>query len=148
MTELRSPPRRELPDLDAEEEVDLGHYGRALAARWWLPVLGVVLGVLVGYLISLGSGKVYEAETTVYLGQPFSGTSPIQSQATNPRTVNEIVHSEFVLRLASRRSGIRLGQLRGGVSTQQLSAGRGAARAGTKQLVELAVKGDAPRKTA
>ena len=148
MTELRSPPRRELPDLDAEEEVDLGHYGRALAARWWLPVLGIVLGVLVGYLISLGSGKVYEAETTVYLGQPFSGTSPIQSQATNPRTVNEIVHSEFVLRLASRRSGIRLGQLRGGVSTKQLSAGRGAARAGTNQLVELAVKGDAPRKTA
>jgi capsular polysaccharide biosynthesis protein len=147
MTELRTPPRRQLPpDFDAEEEVDLSRYGRALASRWWLPVVGLVLGVIVGYLISLGSGNVYEAKTTIYLGQPFSGSSPIQSLATNPRTVNEIVHNESVLRRVSRASDMRPGQLRNNVSTKQLSAGRGAARTGTTQLVELTVKGDAPRK--
>lgn len=146
MTELRTPPRRELPDLDAEEEVDLGRYGRALAARWWLPVLGIVLGIVAGYLISLGSGKVYEAKTTIYLGQPVLGTSLIQSLQTNPQTVNEIVHAESVLRDVSRRSGIRIGRLRNKISSKQLSAGRGAARAGANQLVELRVIGDAPRR--
>jgi capsular polysaccharide biosynthesis protein len=149
MTELRTPPRRELPDFDAEEEVDLSRYGRALASRWWLPVLGLVLGVVAGYLISLGSGKVYEAETTVFVGQPFSpaGSAPVQGLATNPRTVGEIVRSEEALRQAAARSGMRVGQLRGNVSTKQLSAGRGAARTGQNQLVEIKVIGDAPRKT-
>lgn len=150
MTKLGTPPWREWPDLDAEEEVDLRRYGRSLAVRWWLPVLGIVLGAVAGYLISLGSPKVYEAKTTISVGQPFSpaGTTPVQGLATNPRTVGEIVGSEFALRRASARSGLRLGQLRNNVSTKSLSAGRGAARTGQNQLVELRVLGEAPRRVA
>jgi len=36
------------PDLDAEREVDLGRYLDALVARWWLPVLGLLIGVVIG----------------------------------------------------------------------------------------------------
>ena len=149
-TETRRRPAPPLPDLDAEEEVDLGRYWRALAARWWLVLVGLVAGLVLGYLVSLGSGQVWQASTTVYLGQPFSptGSSPVQGLATNPRTVNEIVHSEFVLRQASRASGIHVGKLRGGISTKSLSAGKGTAKAGTTQLVQITVQGGGRHKVA
>jgi capsular polysaccharide biosynthesis protein len=148
MTDLRTRPR--LPDFDAEEEVDLGRYGRAVAARWWLLAAGIVAGLVIGYLVSLGSGDVYQASVTIYPGQPLSAnsSSPIQGKQTNPRTITEIVHSEKAVVTAAARSGLRRGQLRGNVSTKTLSAGRGAARSGVVQYVQITVKGDAGRKVA
>jgi hypothetical protein len=59
------------PDLDAEADVDLGRYARALAARWWLPLAGLIAGAAIGYVLSLGGHQVYRAGATVYLGQPL-----------------------------------------------------------------------------
>ncbi len=110
------------PDLDAEQEVDLRSAWSRIAARWWLPVLGLALGVVVGYLLALGGGQVYRAETLVYLGVPFTpgggGVIP-NSIATNPRIVGEIVRSEAALRAASRASGIPVSKLRGSISTRR-----------------------------
>ena len=39
--------------LDAEREVDLARWRRAVVALWWLPVAGLVLGAIVGGLYSL-----------------------------------------------------------------------------------------------
>ena len=85
-----------VPDPDAEREVDLRSVWERIAARWWLPVLGLVLGAVVGFALALGGGKVYEAETLVAMGQPFSpnGGAPVQSFLTNARAVSEIVRSE------------------------------------------------------
>src|SRR5919109_793563 len=112
-----------VPDLDAEQEVDLGRYASALATRWWLPLAGLVAGVVAGYLLALGGGDVYRAEALLYLGQPFSpnGGAPVQSLATNPRTVGEIVRSESALKQAAAESGIRVARLRGRVSTESIS---------------------------
>ena len=33
-------------DLEAEQQVDFGRYGRQLAQRWWLPVAGLILGAI------------------------------------------------------------------------------------------------------
>src|SRR5688572_30935725 len=92
-----------VPDRDAEQEVDLRSVWERIAARWWLPVLGVVLGLVVGFALALGGGKVYEAETLVAMGQPFSpnGGAPVQSFLTNPRAVSEIIRSESALRKAA-----------------------------------------------
>jgi uncharacterized protein involved in exopolysaccharide biosynthesis len=130
------------PELDAEQEVDLGRYASSVAARWWLPLLGLVVGVVIGYLVSLGGGQVYKAEALLYLGQPFSpsGTSPVQSLATNPRTVGEIVRSDAALQRAARASGLSVSKLRGHVSTQTLSGTT--PRAGTTPLVEISVQGE------
>src|SRR5919202_608527 len=52
-----SPPRRPAPpppDL-ADDEVDLGRYWASVAARWWLPILGLVLGALIGYLSAVAA---------------------------------------------------------------------------------------------
>ena len=136
------------PDLDAEQEVDLRSAWSRIAARWWLPVLGVALGVVVGYLLALGGGQVYRAETLVYLGVPFTpgggGVIP-NSIATNPRVVGEIVRSEAALKAASRASDIPVSKLRGSISTQAVIAA-GQARTATTTLYEIAVTGAAPAK--
>src|ERR687885_2589644 len=86
---------RPLPDIDAEEELELGRYWNALLARWWLPLAGLIAGIVLGYLLSLGGKQVYEAKATIYLGQPLSivGTTQIQSISTNPSAVRQVVLS-------------------------------------------------------
>jgi hypothetical protein len=113
------------PDLDAEREVDLGRYLDALVARWWLPVLGLVIGVAVGYLLSLGGKDVYRADATVYVGTPFApnGAAPLQSISTSPNTVTRIARGQQTLQEVAQKSGMTVRQLRAGVSTRALKSG-------------------------
>lgn len=134
-------------DPDAEREVDLRSVWERIAARWWLPVLGLAAGFLIGWLLALGGGSVYRAETLVYLGQPFTpngGGAIPNSLATNPRLVAEIVRAEAALKAAAQASDLRVGQLRGKISTAPIVA-TGQAR-GTTTLFEIGVQGSAPRK--
>ena len=111
--------RTDVVDPDAEREVDLRSAWSGIAARWWLPVGGLVVGAILGVLVSLGSSQVYKAQTLLYLGQPFTpgGAGQIQSLATNPRTVSETIRSEVALEKAARAADMRLGQLRGNVTS-------------------------------
>ena len=137
------------PDYDAEQEVDLRAAWSRIATRWWLPVAGLVLGVAIGFVLALGGGKVYEGNALVYVGQPLTpGGNPIQSIATTPNQVGEIVRSEAALKEASRKSGIRVGKLRGRVSTQSIAPGP-QTRSAAMLLVQITVQGDsAPRRIA
>src|SRR5499426_810955 len=96
------------PALEEEQEVDLSSGWKRLKARWWLPVGGLVVGAVIGIALALSGGTVWRAQTIVYLGQPFAplGGGQIQSLATNPRTVSEIVRSESAIEAASQASGI------------------------------------------
>jgi uncharacterized protein involved in exopolysaccharide biosynthesis len=134
------------PELDEEQEVDLSSAWQRLKLRWWLPVGGLVLGAVVGIALALAGGSVWRAQTIVYLGQPFAplGGGQIQSLATNPRTVGEIIRSEAALKNASDASGIAVSQLRSSISTRELLAA-GQLR-GINPLMEIAVKGTAKRK--
>jgi hypothetical protein len=143
MTSVRER-ERELPDLDAEESVDLRRHWVAITTHWWLPVIGLVAGIIVGYLISLGGAQVYKAKATVYLGQPLSqGGVPVQSQATNPSTVRTIVTAESTIQRVARDAGLRADQLRGRISTQAVSGN--IARLGQTPLVAISVTGHARR---
>lgn len=145
----KRPERRREPELDAEQEVDVGRYWRALQARWWLPLAGLVLGALLGYIAAVGGGEVYKAETTLYLGQPFSptGNAPVQGLGTNPTIVSQIARSERSLKDAAAECGTRVGRLRGKVSTQTVTAAgaRGRVTPGQNPLVELSVQADRAR---
>ena len=114
-------------DLDAEREVDLQSAWSRITARWWLPIGGLVLGAILGVLVSVGSGDVYRAEALIYLGQPFTsaGGGQLQSLQTNPKTVSEIVRSEAAIKTAANAAGMRPGALRGNVtSTPVVQAGQ------------------------
>ena len=142
--------RPEELDLDAEREVDVRGWWEAVKRRWWLPVLGLLLGLAAGYALALGGGEVYRAEATLYLGQPFSpnGGAPVPGLATNPSTVNEIVHSEAVLQRVAERSGMDLAKLRANVTSRQVSPPPGRrAVVGTTPLIEVTVTGQNARVT-
>lgn len=132
---------RELPELDAEREVDVGRAARQVAARWWLLLAGLVAGIVGGYLLALAGGDFYEAEATLSMGQPFtpSGSAPVQSLATFPETLAQLARSEQALAVAARESGMRVSELRGNVSTTRVQGVRAQART---NLMELSVQGD------
>lgn len=134
------------PELGDEQEVDLSSAWQRLKVRWWLPVGGLVVGAVVGIALAASGGSVWRAETIIYLGQPFAplGGGQIQSLATNPRTVGDIVRSEAALKAASEASGIPVSRLRSGISTRELLAA-GQLR-GINPLMEIAVKGSGKRK--
>ena len=145
----RPPPA---PDVDGEEEVDLGRYWSLVAARWWLPLLGLIGGAAIGYLLALGGGGVYVARVTAYLGQPFSptGSIAIQSPNTNPRTVNILIHSDAATSRAASRCGLSRGKVRSGVSSSVGASGSAlgtATKGATAQYATILVRGSAGRKT-
>ena len=87
------------------------------------------------------------AETIVYPGQPFAPLGggqrgQIQSLATNPRTVSEIIRSESALAAASEASGVPVSKLRSSVSTKELTA---VGQARGVNSWEIAVKGASGR---
>jgi uncharacterized protein involved in exopolysaccharide biosynthesis len=134
------------PELEDEQEVDLSSGWQRLKVRWWLPVGGLVAGAVLGVVLALASGSVWRAQTIVYLGQPFAplGGGQIQSLATNPRTVGEIIRSEAALKAASQASGIPVSRIRSSISTRELVAA-GQVR-GINPLMEITVKGAGKRK--
>jgi hypothetical protein len=134
--------RRDGVDLDAEREVDLRSSWERISARWWLPVGGLVVGAILGVLVSVGSGDVYRAEALIYLGQPFTpaGGGQLQSLQTNPKTVSEIVRSEGAIKTAADAADMRPGALRGNVTSTAVVQPGQVARNFTP-LVQIEVRG-------
>lgn len=137
-------------DPEAEQEVDLGRYWSAIVAHWWLPLVGLLVGTLIGYLISLGGSQVWRASATVFVGAPYSviGSVPLQGPQANPSTVGTIVRSEDAIQRAATQAGMRAGDLRGHVSTKTISAGTGSGtvRTTANPLVQITVQAATRRK--
>jgi uncharacterized protein involved in exopolysaccharide biosynthesis len=129
------------PHFDAEREVDLARWRRAVVTLWWLPVAGLVIGAIAGVLYSFRGGTNYKATALISLGQPTSpGGALVPSYATNPRAVSQIVSGAKFQEEAANYADMRPAALRGHVSVGTIgSAGAGAAR--TQPLISLTVTG-------
>jgi hypothetical protein len=131
---------RDAPDLDAEAEVDLGRYSRALLARWWLLLAGLVVGAVLGYLTTLGGTQFYRGQAVVYMGQPLgAGQAPLQSLNTNPSTAHTIVTSEEVIRRVAAKTGMSAARIRSGTSVTAVAGS--VPRLGQTPLIQVTVKG-------
>jgi capsular polysaccharide biosynthesis protein len=128
-----APPSRGF-DPEAEQEVDFARYVRLLGARWWLLVAGLVVGAVIGYLVSLGGTQVYQASSTIYLGQPYSvgGNTPLFGLQTQPSAVGQIIHSQLVARLVAQKCKTTASQFRKGISSKVASAGAGSSNTSSK----------------
>jgi surface antigen len=140
-----APPQRGI-DPEAEQEVDFARYVRLLGSRWWLLVAGLVLGAVVGYLVSLGGNQVYSATATVYLGQPYSptGGNPVITPATNPSSVGQVINNQAVDNTVANLCHTTTGVFKKGISTQAVASGAssksGGATTVTSPLVKVSVQ--------
>jgi uncharacterized protein involved in exopolysaccharide biosynthesis len=133
---------RQPPDLDAEREVDLARWRRAVVRRWWLLLLGLVVGAVIGLALSYSGGHTYKAAALISLGQPLSPSGGnIQSFATNPKSVFEIVTAESVQRQAEQKAGMRDGALEGRVTVDVVGTTPGTTEARSSTLISLKVEG-------
>ncbi len=137
-------------ELEAEQEVDFGRYARTIAARWWLLVIGAVLGALIGFLFSLSDGKIYKATAQVYLGQPLAPDSAA-AVTTSPTTlglVQAYVTSEAAIETAAAAAGVRPSKLRDQVTVRPLPGTSTTRQAFPAPLLSIQVTGSSRAKTA
>ena len=122
-----APPSRGF-DPEAEQEVDFAKYVRLLAVRWWLLAAGVVVGAVIGYLVSLGGSQIYAATATIYLGQPYTPTGGglVQNIQTNPSAVATAVQSQAVQNTVANRCKTKASAFEHGISTQAIATGASA----------------------
>jgi outer membrane lipoprotein SlyB len=144
-------PRPPAHDLDAEQEVDFGRYWRLIALRWWLPVGLLIAGLVIGYLVSLGTNSTtYKATAQVYLGQPLApgGAAPVGSAPTSLGLVSSFVTAESTIKTVARRVGLKPGRLRGHVTTKPITGITGAKLGTPAPLLAVTVTGAPPGKIA
>jgi Chain length determinant protein len=138
-----APPQRGL-DPEAEQEVDFARYVRLLGSRWWLLAAGLVLGAVIGYLISLGGSQVYSATATVYLGQPLSptGGNPVITPQTNPSAIGQAVNAQSVINTVANICHTKPDAFKKGISTQAVASGaaKGSGAATVSPLVKVSVQ--------
>jgi Chain length determinant protein len=136
---------------EAEQEVDLGRYWSAVVARWWLPLVGLIVGAAIGYVISIGGTQKFKASATIYLGTPYSiiGSVPLSNAQTNPSTVNALIHSEEFVQRAAAAAGTSPDSIRGGITSKSISTGTGlttAQRTAANPLVRISVTASTRRR--
>ncbi|MFL5955220.1 MAG: hypothetical protein ACJ76I_14045 [Gaiellaceae bacterium] len=136
-------------DLDAEREIDLARWRRAVVALWWLPAAGLVLGAVAGFVFAVGGSSQYTASALISLGQPVSpGGVPIASYNTNPRAISEITSSASAQAEAAHEAGMQPGVLRGHVSVGVVGLQTGTGSARTAPLISVTVQGKRQLKSA
>jgi capsular polysaccharide biosynthesis protein len=138
-----APPSRGI-DPEAEQEVDFAKYVRLLAARWWLLLAGLLVGAVIGYLVSLGGTQVYSASATMYLGQPYSasGNIALLNAQTNPGAVAAVIQSASVQGVVARLCRAKASEFRKGISSQAAANSTSSTKSGQNQapLVHISVQ--------
>jgi hypothetical protein len=131
----------------AELEIDLKRVWRSVSARWWLPLIGLVVGALVAVVAPLGRGTQWQATSEVYLGTPIANGEPISSPPTNVGLATAFVNSPYALRHASHASGVPVSRLSGTVSAKQIVGVTGTAIGQPAPLLLITVTGSNARQT-
>jgi hypothetical protein len=141
---------RAIPELDAEQEVDFGRYWRALVTRWWLPVVGIVAGAVIGALATVGGSSSWKATAQIYLGQPLApgGSAAVSSVPTSLGLVSNLVTSEASVKAVAVKVGLKPARLRGHITTKPITGITGAKLGTPAPLLAITVTGSPPAKIA
>jgi hypothetical protein len=133
---------------DGEGEFEFGRYWRAVVQRWWLVLAGLIVGALIGFALSLGGSRPYEAQAILYLGQPLfpGGSTPIQPLTTSFRLIDQFLHSSVNIRQAAAKLALPAQKLDEAVSLGAFTVAGPAVANSPGRLATLTVKGLAPRK--
>lgn len=111
----------------------------AISDRWWLPVGGLVVGAIIGLLVSAGGGKQWTAKREIYLGNPLENGTALTSAPTSLGLASTYATSLYALRHAASASGLPVSRLSGNVSAKPIPGPTGTAQTQPAPLLLLSV---------
>ena len=126
--------------LWVELEGGVRRFWRSVLVRWWLPLVGLVVGAMIGLLVSLGAGRQWKAQAEVYLGSPFVNDMAVVSSPTSLGLAATFVDGLSAVRHASEASGIPAARLGGNISAKPV-LGLSGSQGQPAPLLRLAVTG-------
>ena len=107
MAAEQSPPPEERMSTTTSTTIDVGSWFATLARNWWVIVGLVVLGIVVGAVVTLAQPKEYTATASVYIGQTTDATgNPMAGLNSNAKAAVQLLASQVVLKEAAERTGM------------------------------------------
>ena len=94
---------------DDSTAIDVGSWFTTLARNWWVIVGLIVLGIVVGAVVTLAQPKEYTATASVYIGQTTDANgNPMAGLNSNAKAAVQLLASQVVLADAAERAGMDL----------------------------------------
>jgi capsular polysaccharide biosynthesis protein len=94
---------------DDATTIDVGSWFATLLRNWWVILGLVVLGALVGGLITLAAPKEYSATSSVYIGQTTDANgNAMAGLNSNSKAATQLLASQVVLNEAAKRTGMKV----------------------------------------
>jgi capsular polysaccharide biosynthesis protein len=100
---------------DDATTIDVGSWFATLLRNWWVILGLVVLGAVVGGVVTLASPKEYSATSSVYIGQTTDANgNAMAGLNSNSKAATQLLSSQTVLNEAAKRTGMKVtaGRLR------------------------------------
>ena len=94
---------------DEYTTIDVGSWFTTLARNWWVIVGLVVLGIVVGAVVTMAQPKQYTATASVYIGQTTDANgNPMAGLNSNAKAAVQLLASDVVLKEAAERAGMSI----------------------------------------
>ena len=94
---------------DDATTIDVGAWFATLLRNWWVILGLVVLGALVGGLVTLAAPKEYSATSSVYIGQTTDANgNPMAGLNSNSKAATQLLASQALLNEAAKRTGMKV----------------------------------------
>ena len=94
---------------DDSTSIDVGSWFSTLARGWWVIVGLIVLGIVVGAVVTSAQPEEYTATASVYIGQTTdAGGNPMAGLNSNAKAAVQLLASQVVLEQAAERAGMDL----------------------------------------
>jgi len=92
---------------DESTTIDIGSWLSTLARNWWVILGLVVLGAVVGAVVTMAQPKDYAATSSVYIGQTTDANgNPMAGLNSNAKAAVQLLSSQAVLKDAAERIGM------------------------------------------
>ncbi len=137
------------PSSEAERDVDLSRWKRAITLRWWLPAGGAIAGIVLGAVLAVSGGSLFQASVLIIPGQPFTpnGGTPVLTYQASPRAIQELVTSEEALKAAADAGGMPANTYAGHISVTTVTTGITTAASRGANLIKILVQGKKQKAT-
>jgi capsular polysaccharide biosynthesis protein len=94
---------------DDATTIDVGSWFATLLRNWWVILGLVVLGGLVGGVVTLAAPKEYSATSSVYIGQTTDANgNPMAGLNSNSKAATQLLASQALLNEAAEKTGMEI----------------------------------------